>query len=779
MDKKTFPEWLFSLLVLALACGLALYLRIALPWANVFDGQWIKFTSNDAYFYMRMVDNLVHNFPQLYGFDPYLIYPSGFSTGNYPTFFVYLLAAIVKLLGGASPSQQAIDSISVYLPAILGALTVIPVYFIGRLLINRWAGAAAAIALAVMPGELLVLSLLGNTDHHSIEILLACCFALFFMLAIKHGRQFTYTTLMKGQFSEAGAHLHYALIAGVFFGLYLITWTGALLMLFIVFLYFIVQFISDHLRGFPTDYLSKVAITCFLISLLIFVPVSRDKLTLLALAAVILVPIMLNALSAVLSLREVRRSYYLAVIVGLVALGATAFWLVFPAQFQAAFSYTSSIFAWRMEQNVVGEMKPLLFPGGTFTMEMAWSQFALVLYSGLAGLALTVYLSIREGRSEYIFMSVWSLVMLLACLAMVRFATYLTVCLVLLTGCLAGWVIQAAQPHESAAQRPKPVKKSKRTAAATRFPLRTVLISAATCIAAIALLFPGTANAVSAARHTSFAPSDAWMESMQWMQQNTQEPFGKGDFYYKLYDTPSENRTYDYPATFYSVAVWPDYGYWVTRLAHRVPVANPGSYGITAGGYATAAQVAGFLLSPDQQANASLMENWRARYVIVDSRIASPNDKFYALAGLNNQQESDYYELCWVKKEGKYEPLLVFYPEFYRAAVIHLYNFDGQQVAPERTLVMAYQDRSTADGQQFKEITGIKSFDGYAGAESYIAGQKEGQYKIIGTDPLASPVPLDKLTGYSTAYQSEQKASAGSATALPAVKIFEYTSSSK
>ena len=764
MDKKTFPEWPFTLLVLAVACGLSFYLRVVLPYQSVFDGQWIKLTSNDAYFYMRMVDNLVQNFPQLYGFDPYWVFPGGFSTANFPAFFAFLTAGIVKIMGGASPSQQTIDTISVYIPAILGTLTVIPVYFIGKTLINRWAGLVAAVALALMPGELLIFSLLGNTDHHSAEVLLTSCFAVFFILAVKSGRQFTYSMLIKGQLPEAGQHLPYGLAAGIFLGLYLITWSGALLIVFTVFIYFIIQFISDHLRGFPTDYLSKVAIICFLIALLIFIPVSRDKLTLLSLAVIILIPIALNVLSAVMAAREVNRLYYPVIVAGLAVLGTVAVWLIFPSLFQTAMGQISGIFSWRLEQDVVGEMKPLFFPGGTFTMDMAWSQYALVLYSGLAGLALIIYRCIRSGQSEHILLAVWSLVMMLASFAMVRFGTYFTVCLVLLTGYLAGWIIEACLAAKSAGQPAKPRKKAKRNVPAQKPPFRPVLTAIAAGIAAIIILIPGAVSAVNSAKNPSFTPGNAWMEALEWMKKNTPEPFAKADFYYKLYDTPAQGKAYAYPATFYGVVVWSDYGYWVTRIGHRVPTSNPGTYPQDEAAYFT---------TRDEAATLNYLKKWQAKYVIVDSRIASPNDKFYALARLSGKQESDFYELCWQKKDGKYSPLLVFYPEYYSSMVIRLYNFNGEQVVPQNTLVMAYQDQ-VADGQKFKEITGFKSFKSYADAESFISSQKRGQYRIIGTDPLSSPVPLAQLAGYKPVFQSEQKASSG-LTSLPVVKIFEYT----
>ena len=80
-ENKLSPE-LIAGIILALFFGIALFLRVYLPYNQVFSGEWIKFTSVDAYYQMRLVDNLVHNFPQLTNFDPYLLYPFGVTIDN-------------------------------------------------------------------------------------------------------------------------------------------------------------------------------------------------------------------------------------------------------------------------------------------------------------------------------------------------------------------------------------------------------------------------------------------------------------------------------------------------------------------------------------------------------------------------------------------------------------------------------------------------------------------------------------------------------------------------
>ncbi len=765
MNKRTFPDWLFSLITVSACAALALYMRIVLPFHSIFAGGTVRLTGTDSYYYMRLVDNLVHNFPQIIEFDPYMLFPGGDFITRVPVFFVYILAGAVKLAGGVSPNQQVIDSIAVFVPPLLGALCTIAMFFIGRTLVNRWAGLAAALTFALMPGELLARSLLGYTDHHVAEVFFTSFFAMFFILAVKSGRRYTYETMVKGQLSSISRHIFYSFLAGLFLGLYLITWQGALLFVFIIFIFFILQFISDYMHGFPSDYLSKIAITCFLFALLIFLPVSRDKLTLLALAILILVPIALNVLSSFMSARKVRGGYFLAVLAGLALVLTLVIWLVFPSLITTVFGYLQQIFSWKIDQTVVGEMKPLFFRGGFFSMETPWIEYGLILYSGLAGLVVLAVLAVRKGQPEHIFAAVWCTVMLLAALAMIRFTYYFGVCAALLTGYLAGWVIQTVADRQGRVQvAPSKKKRRKQTVTGSAGKRMTITV-AAVAVAVGILITPGAVTAGSIAGNPAYMMPLSWMQALDWMKSNTPEPFGHADFYYQLYHPPEPGKSYDYPPTAYGVMIWSDYGYWLVRQGHRIPVANPAI---------THHDEAFFYTSQDEDSADKIMNRLGARYVIIDNRIVSPNDKFYAVAGLCGQKESDYYELCWEVKEDRYVPLLVFYPKYYRSMISRLYNFDGGAVTPQKTLVMNWEERSLPDGQKFKAIIGLKSFNTCSEAEAFISTGNPGNYSIIGTDPLKSPVPLEPLRNYKVVYQSEQKASAGSPTLMPEVKIFEY-----
>jgi hypothetical protein len=89
-------------------------------------------------------------------------------------------------------------------------------------------------------------------------------------------------------------------------------------------------------------------------------------------------------------------------------------------------------------------------------------------------------------------------------------------------------------------------------------------------------------------------------------------------------------------------------------------------------------------------------------------------------------------------------------------------------------MVISYEERLSRDGQPYKEITSVKSFPDYEQAEAYVAGQKSGNYRIVGSDPFASPVPLQALEHYKLVYSSKGSKMMPSGGLISEVKIFEY-----
>ena len=590
MNQSKLSSGLIAGIIIAFFFGVALYIRVALPYDKVFVDDWIKFTGVDAYYFIRIVDNLVHNFPHLNSFDPYMYYPGGGGLSSL-NFFVYFLAGITWLVGLGSPTQHTVDVVGVYFPAILGALTVIPVYFIGKTLFNRWAGVIAAGLLAVLPGEFLGRSLLGFTDYHVTEVLLTTVAMLFLILAVKSATQngMTFQHVKACDWGIISRPFIYSLLAGIFFGIYFLTWMGALLFVLIIFVYLVLQFIIDHLRGRATDYLCFVSTITLIVALLMFLPASPDRMSLASLFIAILIPIALAVLSSFMAKRGIKPIIYPAAILGLGLVILAIFHIVNPALFRAMIG-SLGIFAWPAGTTVY-EMEPLLFPGGNFSLTVAWANFTTSFFLSLIALGILIYSVIKRSETDKTLFVIWSLVMLVAILSMRRFAYYFAVNVALLAGYLS-WLIlkfsgfreKVAEPAEAVIEARRKDRQKKRQRDSSRFRANPVKMALGILVVIFLVFYPnigplpgGAKPPISAAKYAQFAPSDAWCESLTWLKNNTPDPFSNPDFYYDRYELPPPGEKYNYPQTAYGVTAWWDYGYWITRIGHRIPTSNPGT----------------------------------------------------------------------------------------------------------------------------------------------------------------------------------------------------------
>lgn len=206
-----------------IACmAVSLYLRIVLPYDHIFTGEWIKFSSNDAYWQMLQVDRIAPDFPAYFT-----------QVFSVPV-FVWLLSGITWCIGLGSPTQHTIDTVGVYFPTILAALTVIPVYFIGKVMFGRMAGIVAAVLIAILPGEWLGRSSLGFTDHHVAEVLFSTTAVMFFLLALK---------------AEGKRQVAFFLLAALLIGVCVYAWLTTMLLLVILFLYLLILIIFGRLES--------------------------------------------------------------------------------------------------------------------------------------------------------------------------------------------------------------------------------------------------------------------------------------------------------------------------------------------------------------------------------------------------------------------------------------------------------------------------------------------------------------------------------------------------
>jgi dolichyl-diphosphooligosaccharide--protein glycosyltransferase len=146
----------------------------------------------------------------------------------------------------------------VFSTAVWGALTVIPVYMLGKAAFGRKAGMLGAFIFALMAGHI-ERTVLSNADHDAM-VLFFVVFAFYFLLrslqSVNGSRWVSKwkdpKTIMPGLKGYLGTNqqsLIYAVLGGLSVAAVGLIWTGYTYLLIIVFVYFIVQLLVDRFRN--------------------------------------------------------------------------------------------------------------------------------------------------------------------------------------------------------------------------------------------------------------------------------------------------------------------------------------------------------------------------------------------------------------------------------------------------------------------------------------------------------------------------------------------------
>jgi len=141
----------------------------------VFVGDQVVFPPADAQYHLRRAFYTFVNFPSVLLFDPYINYPGG-APVPWPPLFDFVLGGVARAW---AEDSRGFEQVAAWAGPIFGALTVIPVYRAGCLLVSRGVGFTAGLVYACLPIGV-VYSRVGNPDHHAAVamlgawLLLAC-----------------------------------------------------------------------------------------------------------------------------------------------------------------------------------------------------------------------------------------------------------------------------------------------------------------------------------------------------------------------------------------------------------------------------------------------------------------------------------------------------------------------------------------------------------------------------------------------------------------------------
>jgi len=192
----------------------------------------------DPYYNMRLVQKTVEtgHYPYIGGkygeLDPLLNYPLGGSGGR-PPLFNMLAIGTGKFLSLFMDETDALGYAMQFLPALYGALLVIPVYFIASMLFNRKAGIIAAWIIPLIPIHLASGhgSAYSLFDHDSFILLLTSLTLMFLMMSLRE--------------KNVKKSMIYAAFSGVSIAAITMTWVSSQYIYAVVAVFAIIQMIVD------------------------------------------------------------------------------------------------------------------------------------------------------------------------------------------------------------------------------------------------------------------------------------------------------------------------------------------------------------------------------------------------------------------------------------------------------------------------------------------------------------------------------------------------------
>jgi asparagine N-glycosylation enzyme membrane subunit Stt3 len=581
------------LIALVLILGLSAYVRISLPYKQVIGtNSEVRFTTVDAYAHMQMADWEYDNFPKTMKTNPLLSYPDNPPAPARPL-WSWTLALISKVSG------IPLDLVATWMPAILGVLLAILAFIIGYLIFNKWAGVIGALFVAVIPGELVGRTSLGHADHDAFEITLLLITLVFIILAVKN-------------------KWYWAFVAGIFLGLYNLNWAGSPLFTLILCLYLVVQSCIDRYRSkVDLEFYGSFVIT-FIVGLLIYVLASDFRpYSLYYVLFYTSCAILPAGLALVLfSLRKTKPIVYLYTLGGIFICGVFVFTVVIPnTGYDVYQSFTAFFPQLTGFGSTISEMMPLFWYRGQLDFVTPWAYYGLCFYTGLIGM---IYFLAKNWRNPVCLMvATWSIITMILVVLQRRYGIYSAISMSIYTGYLCWEVVKWVGVRQLTRADRKRGKK----------PINIGYVVMTTIVLVLFLFVPNYIGTIRTAQQLPYMPSDAWMDGMKWLKNNSQQE-----------TKPT-----------YSILSWWDYGYWIAREAKRAVPIHPGG-GNTLG-------MARYLLSTDKDKQLTIpmsdytnkiltVEETRkyfgVKYIVIDYQMVT--GKLYAIpeaAGYTPQNMGD------------------------------------------------------------------------------------------------------------------------------------------
>ncbi len=763
-------------LIVAAIFFVSLWTRTRPSYSVFLPSGFVKFTSNDGWYHIRTLKLLLEHYPHRIFFNPMTNYPNG-SYVHFGPLFDQMMAITSLVLGLGHPSSELVDTVGAYFPAVLGALTVIPVYYIGKYLGGHKTGILAAILIAFARGQFLSRSMIGFTDHHVAESLFSTFFMMFFMLALISAKKnkLRFDHVINKDFNVVKEPLIYSIIAGIMYSAYQLTWAGASLFALIVVIYAVFQYILDNFHNESSDYLGFTGIITFLVSTILILPFVHPDMgfslyyyswfhviTAFGSMAVFAV---LSFTERVFKRQQIKAYYYPLLISGVAFFGLFAAKFASPSLYSLIVSAPNTIFGIQTGgASTIGEVSSIFFKGGNFTFSKVFGNFTtpgfLVSTSGILILLAKMF---RKPRSEEVMLLVWSILLLLAIYGQNRFAYYYSINVSVLCAYVGGLLLEKVKWNELDRNFKNNVKSPADIPKSFKFVKIEQVI--AVLVLVIVLIYPVYGSAMKQTDGGSNDPRWEWIEACQWLYSNTPDP---GMDYNAIYDAPEDGELFKYPDTAYGVMSWWDYGHWIEVFGHRMPNANPFQAGI--GGRRGSINetnqpgASSFFTASSEEEATSVLEavdpdpnKAGARYIMSDAKMAT---RIFLSMATWTLDTDGYYQSSWTGSGYKKTPST----RYYNSMEARLHILDGNGLKQYRMVHETWADqtqeiwyREVYNSLFGKSISEVNT--GYIKVFEYVRGAK-----ITGTASPNKPVKISTtiVTGQERTFKYSQSTTSDS-----------------
>ncbi|MGD0952769.1 MAG: oligosaccharyl transferase, archaeosortase A system-associated [Methanotrichaceae archaeon] len=583
-EKRSWPLELPSFILLPAILILGLLLRLYAG-RNTLQGGNVLFVGFDEFYHMRRILYTVAHFPNTLWFDSYIDYPHGYNN-TWPPLFDQLLAAVSLAFG--QHSQHGIELVSATVPAFIGSIAIVAVYYMVKEIFDRKAAIMSAFMTALAP-YYVQKSMLGETDHHSLEVLLLIFAIMFLVLALS---------------KKERRHL-FAVAAGVSMAGLAYTWIGSSAYFGMILIYALVQMTLDLKNGVSSEETVTTLLTALGVTLAFTLPFWNTPWLSPSFFGTLAIMVAIIASFAIARLVGNRKIHWAAFPIAVAALGpAFVLFLNSLGLFAKVNSLTSAGIEELFGGGMIGKIseaeplftRPEIFFSSSILSNLGWNLVLSVI--GLALLISYLWHSWQgtEKRESKLLFLVFAVYTLIITVGQIRFLYLSSITMGILITILFFRVEDYA---------------SEKAAGLGQLPRLSFI-----ALLFILLVLPTTFEAIGITDVTPQIAGD-WYNTLNWLDENSNTT--------SWYDNPDKTPEY-------SVLSWWDYGNWILYQAKRPVVSNNFQTGIE--------DASKFYLSEDEKTATDILDARRTKYVITDYDMLY--GKLPAIALWANKDPSEY-----------------------------------------------------------------------------------------------------------------------------------------